>query len=162
MNRHVGQPAPQRGPFIGRPLPRFEDLRLVRGAGRYTDDMSVCRVRPSRCSCARPTPMRDQSHRHVGGARRPGVLAVLTGEDYVADGHIGMAHFPNPADADRHPRSELRAQPERKILDELQLPLAVARVRYVGEAVAVVVAETLRPRATPPKRSRSNTKCCPP
>ena len=40
----------------------------------------------------------------------PGVLAVLTGDDYVADGHIGMAHFPNPADARRHQHSELRAQ----------------------------------------------------
>ena len=29
----------------------------------------------------------------------PGVLAVLTGEDYVADGHVGMSHMPNPADA---------------------------------------------------------------
>ena len=27
------------GPYIGRPLPRFEDLRLVRGNGRYTDDL---------------------------------------------------------------------------------------------------------------------------
>ena len=27
--------------YIGRPMPRFEDQRLVRGAGRYTDDMSV-------------------------------------------------------------------------------------------------------------------------
>src|SRR5262249_7210153 len=33
--------------------------------------------------------------------------------------------------------------PEHKILDELQLPLAVGRVRYVGEAVAVVIAQTL-------------------
>ena len=32
---------------------------------------------------------------------------------------------------------------ERKILDELQLPLATGRVRYVGEAVAIVVAESL-------------------
>ena len=31
----------QRGPFIGRPMPRFEDLRLVREGGRYTDDISV-------------------------------------------------------------------------------------------------------------------------
>ena len=30
-----------RGPFIGRPMPRFEDLRLVRGGGRYTDDVTV-------------------------------------------------------------------------------------------------------------------------
>jgi CO/xanthine dehydrogenase Mo-binding subunit len=26
---------------VGRPLPRFEDLRFVRGAGRYTDDIAI-------------------------------------------------------------------------------------------------------------------------
>jgi len=74
---------------------------------------------------------------------RRGVLAVLTGDDYVADGHIGMAHFPNPADANDVKIPTFTATPERKILDELQLPLAAGRVRFVGEAVAVVVAETL-------------------
>ena len=29
------------GLWIGRPLPRFEDLRLLRGAGRYTDDINL-------------------------------------------------------------------------------------------------------------------------
>jgi xanthine dehydrogenase molybdopterin-binding subunit B len=29
------------GSFIGRPLPRFEDLRFVRGSGNYTDDVSL-------------------------------------------------------------------------------------------------------------------------
>ena len=29
------------GPYIGRPMPRFEDLRLVRGNGRYSDDISM-------------------------------------------------------------------------------------------------------------------------
>src|SRR5439155_15607613 len=36
-----GKRAPRQGPFIGRPLPRLEDLRLVRGQGRYTDDVSI-------------------------------------------------------------------------------------------------------------------------
>ena len=75
--------------------------------------------------------------------RRPGVLAVLTGEDYVADGHVGMAHHPNPADANDVRGSDLRVHAGCRILDLRQLPLAVARVRHVGEAVAVVVAETL-------------------
>src|SRR5262245_27049028 len=132
-----------RGPFIGRPLPRFEDLRLVRGAGRYTDDVAV----PGAAHAV----MVRSPHAHAAivgidtaaAAQRPGVLAVLTGDDYVADGHIGMAHFPNPADAHDVKVPSFKATPERKILDELQLPLAVGRVRFVGEAVAVVVAQTL-------------------
>src|SRR5207253_1613444 len=74
--------------------------------------------------------------------RWPGVLAVLTGEDYVGDGHIGMAHFPNPADANDVSIPTFAPTPERKILDQLQPPLALGCVRFVGEAVAVVVAES--------------------
>ena len=71
------------------------------------------------------------------------MLAVLTGNDYVADGHIGMSHHPNPADANDIRIPTFTPTSERKILDELELPLAVERVRYVGEAVAMVVAESL-------------------
>ena len=119
--------ASRRGPFIGRPLPRFEDLRLVRGAGRYTDDLSDRRPGISRCSCARRTPMPASSRSMPSAARgRPGVLAVLTGADYVADGHIGMSHHPNPGRRASISRCRrFTPTPERKILDELQLPLAV-------------------------------------
>jgi aerobic carbon-monoxide dehydrogenase large subunit len=133
----------RRGPFIGRPLPRFEDLRLVRGAGRYTDDVSVPQqafavfVRAPHAH-ARIVAIDASAARAHGG-----VLAVLTGSDYVADGHVGMAHFPNPADAVDIRISSFTPTPARKILDELQLPFAVDRVRHVGEAVAMVVAETL-------------------
>jgi carbon-monoxide dehydrogenase large subunit len=137
------QAAFRRGPFIGRPMPRFEDLRLVRGAGSYTDDVSV----PGQAFAV----FVRAPHAHAAiksidasSARsRPGVLAVLTGDDYVADGHVGMAHFPNPADAVDIRFPSFASKPEQKILDERQLPLAVSRVRYVGEAVAVVVADTL-------------------
>src|SRR6188508_2207000 len=35
------KPRADGGPYIGRPMPRFEDLRLVRGAGKYSDDISM-------------------------------------------------------------------------------------------------------------------------
>jgi aerobic carbon-monoxide dehydrogenase large subunit len=134
---------PRRGPFIGRPLPRFEDLRLVRGAGRYTDDVSVPQQTFAVFVRAPHAHARIVAIDTSAARAHNGVLAVLTGEDYVADGHIGMAHFPNPADAIDVRIPTFIPTATRKILDELQLPLAVGRVRHVGEAVAMVVAETL-------------------
>ena len=134
---------PQRGPFIGRPMPRFEDLRLVRGGGRYTDDVSIAE-QTSAVFVRTPHAHASIVAIDTSAARaHPGVLAVLTGDDYVADGHLGMAHFPNPADANDIKIPTFVPMPERKILDELQLPLAAGRVRFVGEAVAIVVAESL-------------------
>src|SRR6188472_385110 len=134
---------PQRGPFIGRPMPRFEDLRLVRGGGRYTDDVSVAE-QTSAVFVRTPHAHASIVAIDISAAlAHPGVLAVLTGDDYVADGHLGMAHFPNPADANDIKIPTFVPMPERNILDELQLPLAAGRVRFVGEAVAIVVAESL-------------------
>src|SRR6202163_3499395 len=138
-----GKSAPQRGPFIGRPMPRFEDLRLVRGAGNYTDDVAVPGQSLAVFVRAPHAHARIVAIDTSAARRRSGVLAVLTGDDYVADGHIGMAHFPNPADANDVKIPTFVPTPERKILDELQLPLAVGWVRFVGEAVAVAVAESL-------------------
>src|SRR5262249_60143431 len=78
-----------------------------------------------------------------GGRRGSGVMAVLVGEDYLADDHIGMAHLPNPADAHDVTMPSFQPTAECKILDLLHLPLAVDCVRFVGEPVALVVAETL-------------------
>jgi aerobic carbon-monoxide dehydrogenase large subunit len=129
--------------YIGRPMPRFEDLRLVRGAGRFTDDVSL----PGEVYAV----LVRAPHAHaritkidIAAARAlPGVLAVLTGEDYVTDGHVGMAHFPNPADAIDVRVPSFPPSSERKIFDERQWPLAVGCVRHVGEAVAMVVAESI-------------------
>src|SRR5215468_1684139 len=135
--------APQgRGAFIGRAMPRFEDLRFVRGSGNYTDDVSLPEQGYAAFVRAPHAHARIVSIDISAARRRPGVLAVLTGEDYVGDGHIGMAHFPNPADANDVSIPTFAPTPERKILDQLQLPLALGCVRFVGEAVAVVVAES--------------------
>ena len=132
-----------RGPYIGRPMPRFEDLRLVRGQGRYTDDMSL----PGQaCAIFVRAP---HAHARIvridasAALKLPGVVAVLTGRDYVDDGFVGMPHFPNPGDAIDIKVPSFLSTPDRKILDEPQLPFAVERVRFVGEAVAMVLAESV-------------------
>ena len=94
-----GSAAPARGPFIGRPMPRFEDLRLVRGGGRYTDDVSVPQQAFALFVRSPHAHARLISIDTSAAASRSGVLALLTGRDYVADGHLGMSHQPNPADA---------------------------------------------------------------
>src|SRR6266542_1795265 len=132
-----------RGPLIGRAMPRFEDLRFVRGSGNYTDDISVPDQAYAVFVRAPHAHARIVSIDTSAARRQRGVLAVLVGEDYVGDGHIGMAHLPNPADANDVTISTFASTPERKILDQLQLPLAVGDVRFVGEAVAVVVAESV-------------------
>jgi hypothetical protein len=109
-----GQVAAQRGPFIGRPMPRFEDLRLVRGAGNYTDDVTVPRQSFAVFVRSPHAHARIVSIDSSAAHGRRGVLAVLTGDDYVADGHIGMAHFPNPADANDVKIPTFTPTPERK------------------------------------------------
>src|SRR5215212_1720969 len=125
------------GPFIGQPLPRFEDLRLVRGKGRYTDDISF----PNEAYAA----FVRSPHAHarilrinkVAALAEPGTLAVLTGQDYLADGFLGVPHMPNPVDAIDVKKPAYEDGP---VLDEPHLPLVADRVRHVGEPVAIVVA----------------------
>src|SRR5215472_9970033 len=118
------------GPFIGRAMPRFEDLRFVRGAGNFTDDVSLPGQAYAVFVRAQHAHARIIAIDAAAARARPGVLAVLTGDDYLADGHVGMSHMPNPGDANDVSFPTFVATPERKILDELQLPLAVERVRY--------------------------------
>jgi carbon-monoxide dehydrogenase large subunit len=75
------QPRAEGGPYIGRPMPRFEDLRLVRGAGKYSDDISM----PNQAIAA----FVRSPHAHAlikridtgAASKMPGVIAVLTGLD---------------------------------------------------------------------------------
>jgi aerobic carbon-monoxide dehydrogenase large subunit len=129
--------------LIGKPLPRVEDLRLVAGRGRYTDDIhpdGACWAFVLRSPHAHAVirSVDTATAKHV-----PGVLAVLTAADYRADGHRGISHVPIPADAKDASKPAFVATPESPIFDQPHLPLADDRVRHVGEGVAVVIAETL-------------------
>src|SRR5229473_3171331 len=123
-------------------MPRLEDERLVRGAGQFTDDWTL----PEQCYAAfvrsPHAHARLQAIRSQSAARAPGVLAVLTGADYLADGRLPIAHGPVPADAVDYTRPAFGMFAGRAPLDEPQPPLAIERVRYPGEAVAVVIAES--------------------
>ncbi|HEX9193315.1 MAG TPA: xanthine dehydrogenase family protein molybdopterin-binding subunit [Burkholderiales bacterium] len=126
--------------YVGQPIPRLEDYRFLTGTGRYTDDIRV----EGQLYCA----FLRSPHAHarilrIGterAARSPGVLAVLTGADYVADGLAGIRHAPNPFDALDVGKRAFVAPPGGRIVDLAHWPLALDRVRYVGEPLAAVVA----------------------
>jgi carbon-monoxide dehydrogenase large subunit len=117
---------------IGAPVRRKEDHRFITGKGRYTDDIN----RPGQ---AYAYFLRSpHAHAEIRGIdakaalAMPGVLAVLTGEDIAKDKIGGlicgwMIHSKDgsPMKAGAHPA------------------LAQGKVRYVGDHVAVIIAETL-------------------
>ncbi|SDZ99709.1 xanthine dehydrogenase family protein molybdopterin-binding subunit [Variovorax sp. YR216] len=115
----------------GQAVKRLEDEALLAGAGRYTDDVSV----PGQAwlSFVRsPYPhAKLVSIDRDSAAAMPGVLGVFTGADLAA---AGVQPMPGAAAFKRADGSDC-ATPERHVL-------AVGRVRFVGEPVAIVVAET--------------------
>lgn len=131
-----------RRPFIGRPLPRFEDQRLVTGNGRYTDDFRL----ENECHAVflrSPYPSARIVSIDISAAlEHPGVLAVITAEDYVAAGGGPINHLADPADARDHTKRAFRSNPDNISIDIPHLPLPLDRVRYVGEPIAMVVAES--------------------
>ncbi len=128
--------------YVGRPIPRVEDLRFLTGRGRYTDDIQV----PGQTHCA--FVRSPHAHAHIerigtdGALGAAGVIAVLTGADYLADGCAGIEHQANPADALDLSQRAFVAAPGARIVELPHWPLAIGRARHVGEPVAAVVAET--------------------
>ncbi|HSW16239.1 MAG TPA: xanthine dehydrogenase family protein molybdopterin-binding subunit [Ramlibacter sp.] len=117
----------------GRAVPRIEDEGLLKGLGQYTDDLApagllrACFVRSSYPHA------RIVSIDKAGAQGMPGVALVLTGADVAA---AGVKSLPVNAGFKRAGGAP-GATPTRHTL-------AQDRVRYVGDAVAVVVAETLQ------------------
>jgi carbon-monoxide dehydrogenase large subunit len=117
---------------VGQPVRRFEDSRLLTGRGRYQDDV----VLPRQCYAV----FLRSPHAHARivaidtkiAAGAPGVLAVYTGADYAADG-LGM---PKAA----MPRKKADGSP---MFAPQRPALVTDRVRYVGDPVAMVIADTL-------------------
>jgi aerobic carbon-monoxide dehydrogenase large subunit len=116
---------------IGQAVPRFEDPRLVRGGGRYVDDivlpgMTFGYVLRSPHAHARIRAIAADKARAA-----PGVLAVLTGADWVAS---GWGDLPVPGGMKRRDGSPMYRPRYPALVSE--------RVRWVGDYVAFVVAET--------------------
>jgi aerobic carbon-monoxide dehydrogenase large subunit len=125
---------------IGQALHRKEDFRLLTGNGRYSDDVAM----PGQAHAY----MVRSVHAHAAirgietaaAQAMPGVIAVLTGKEALADGLQPIPHRPTPGsppdillknrDGSAHPLTPHAALP-------------ADRVRFVGEPVAMVVAETV-------------------
>jgi aerobic carbon-monoxide dehydrogenase large subunit len=124
---------------VGRPLPRKEDLRLITGKGRFTDDFSL----PGQVWAAMVrSPYPHARILYIDGAdalRMPGVLAVYTGADCAREGLKPIPH--NPVPSTRFD-VKLTAPGGGKIFIGDHRLLPDDRARHVGEAVAMVVAET--------------------
>jgi len=130
----------QAGTGIGQPVRRREDLRLVRGGGRYTADENL----PGQVYAVMVRS--PHAHARIRGIVKdkalavPGVLAVLTGADCLADGLKPIPHKPwSPHPAETKLRNAGGAPP----FEAPHHPLPADKAHFVGEAVAIVVAETL-------------------
>ena len=125
---------------IGKSVPRREDARLLRGQGQYGNDFNM----PGQAYAY----FIRSPHAHaaivdidMGDARSaPGVIAVLTGRDAAADGLRPIPHGPVPTNPHE---VALRNRDDSDFLIAPHPVMAVETVRYVGEAVAIVIAEKL-------------------
>jgi carbon-monoxide dehydrogenase large subunit len=116
---------------IGQAITRFEDRRLLQGGGRYLDDVNL----PGQAYAVIVRSI--HAHARIRGLdiraalKAPGVVAVLTGADVARD---GLGTMQMTLKRKRPDGSPMFAPPHRG--------LAQDRVRYVGDPVALVVAET--------------------
>jgi len=117
---------------LGRPVPRTEDLQLLRGLGRYTDDIVLPREARLYVLRSPHAAARLAKIETTKAAKAPGVLAVLTGADLLKE---NFNPFPS-----RMPRQRADGSPN--YVPPLRA-LAVEHVHYVGDPVAAVIAETL-------------------
>ncbi len=117
---------------VGTPVRRREDYRFLTGQGTYTDDID--RPHQLHAYILRSPHARAQ----IAGidvsaaASAPGVAAIYTGKDMMADGVGGLPCGWQIHSKDGSPMAE-----------PPHPPLALDHVRHVGDPVAAVIAETL-------------------
>jgi carbon-monoxide dehydrogenase large subunit len=124
--------------FIGKPLPRKEDERLVTGRGRFTDDFSLDGQAYAAIVRSPHPHARILGIDTAAAQKMPGVLGVFTGADCAADKIGPLAHDPVPKTKFD---MKLHAPGGRAVFIGPHALLPVDRTRHVGEAVAMVVAE---------------------
>ena len=118
-------------PHIGESLKRKEDYRFLTGAGQYTDDIVLAN------QCHAVFVRSPHAHASINSIdlaaakAMPGVVEIFTGKD--VEGKMGGL-----------PCGWLINNPDGSPMKEPAHPvLAQGKVRYVGDQVAMVVAETL-------------------
>src|SRR5262249_13321128 len=116
---------------VGQSVRRLEDPRLVRGDGRYSDDVNLPRQAYAAIVRSPHAHARIRAIDAAAALRAGGVIAVLTADDLAAD---GIGNLPTDTTRKRRDGAAAFATP--------RPALARGRVRHVGDPVALVVAET--------------------
>jgi carbon-monoxide dehydrogenase large subunit len=116
---------------IGQPVPRTEDPTLVQGHGTYTDDVNLDGQAFAAIVRSRHAHGVIKGIDAAAALAMPGVIAVYTGKDLEAAGY-GTLKCAVPMK--NHDGSPMKKPP--------RPALAIDKVRFVGDPVAVVVAET--------------------
>jgi len=117
---------------IGQGVPRFEDPRLVRGAGHYTDDVQIPGMAYGVVLRSPHGHAKINAIDTAAAKAAPGVLLVLTGADWKA---AGLGELPSHGGLKR-PGGAPMHKPRYTVLAE-------DRVRWIGDPVAFIVADTL-------------------
>jgi aerobic carbon-monoxide dehydrogenase large subunit len=116
---------------IGQGVKRFEDVRLLRGQGRFHNDVMLPGQAHAVIVRSPHAHARIRSIDTAPAGRAPGVVAVFTGADLARDGLGTMRMTLKRIRPDGSP---MFASPHRGLTSE--------RVRHVGDPVAMVIAET--------------------
>ena len=121
---------------VGQAVSRFEDPRLLKGGGRYVDDITLPGMAFGYVLRSSHAHARIRSIDTAKAKAAPGVLAVLTGADWQAS---GFGDLPVPGGMKRRDGSAMYRPPYPALVKD--------RVRWVGDYVAFVVAESLHQAA---------------
>ena len=116
---------------IGQSVPRFEDPRLLRGGGQYVDDIVLPRMAFGHVLRSPHAHAKIRKIDTAAAKAAPGVLAVLTGEDWIKS---GWGDMPVPTTHKQRDGSPNFRPPYPALVKD--------RVRFIGDYVAFVVAET--------------------
>jgi carbon-monoxide dehydrogenase large subunit len=111
--------------FVGSPIERLEDLRFLTGRGQYVDDLASERMLHAVILRSSVAHGQIRAIDTAAARARPGVHAVITAADIGEVPTIPLRHDPTPA------------------IRRFEQPvIANGKVRYVGEPLAVVIAES--------------------
>jgi carbon-monoxide dehydrogenase large subunit len=124
---------------IGQPVLRKEDLRLVVGKGQYASDQFPEGAAHAAFLRAPHAHARILKIDVASAKAAPGVIAVFTGADLLGGGMNPIPHNPN---WDGMPDVTLHFAPGYEVFLTRHMPMPAEIVRYVGEPVAAVIAET--------------------
>ena len=117
---------------IGQGVSRLEDPRLLRGGGQYMDDLNIPEITHAFILRSPHAHARIQSINTKVAENMPGVLAVLTGADYLND---GLSPIACAMPLKRPDGSPFYSPPN--------YPLVIDKARMAGDYIAIIIAETL-------------------